>query len=77
MFGNVCAVYQIRAVQYVADSAKGSPKGERGLPGCRSPPPKTPKNQNLKNTDFVDMVISNVLPDFPFSQNQPLKAADD
>ena len=32
--------------------------------------------QIKKNTDFVDMVISNVLHDVPFSQNQLLNSAD-
>jgi hypothetical protein len=49
---------------------------DRGLPGC-SPPPQTPQNRNLKNTDFVDIMKSKVLRDFPFSQNQSLKSADD
>jgi hypothetical protein len=53
---------------------KGAHK-EGGLPGCS--PPQTPKNKNLKNTDFVDIVISKVLPDLPFSRNQPLKSADE
>jgi hypothetical protein len=35
-----------------------------------------PQNRNLKNTDFVDM-ISKVLRNFLFSQNQPMKSADD
>jgi hypothetical protein len=51
---------------------KGVPKGE--LPAC-SPP--NLQNRNLKNTDFVDIMISKVLRDFPFSQNEPLKLADD
>jgi hypothetical protein len=41
-----------------------------------NPSPRPPSNLNLKNTDFVDM-ISKVLHDLPFSQNQPLKLADD
>jgi hypothetical protein len=45
------------------------------LPGCS--PAQTPQNRNLKNTDFVDIMISKALRDFPFSQNQPLKSADD
>ena len=36
-------------------------------------PPLT--NQNLKNTDVVDMIYS--LHGLPFSWNQPLKLADD
>jgi hypothetical protein len=34
-------------------------------------------NCNFKNTDFVDIKIFNVLHHLPFSQNQPLKSADD
>jgi hypothetical protein len=34
-------------------------------------------NRNLKNTGFVDIMISKFLRDFPFSQNQSLKSADD
>jgi hypothetical protein len=40
-------------------------------------PPQAPQNRNLNNTDFVDIMISEVLRDFPFSRNQPLKSADD
>jgi hypothetical protein len=40
-------------------------------------PPKTPKPEIKKNTDIVDIIISKVLRDFPFSRNQPLKSADD
>jgi hypothetical protein len=50
----------------------GAHGGCRGLlPGCRFPP-----NRILKNTDFVDL-ISNILRDLLFSQNQPPKLADD
>jgi len=42
------------------------------LPGCNPVP-----NQNLKNTDFVEMMILNILHDLCFSQNQPLEMADD
>jgi hypothetical protein len=31
----------------------------------------------FKNTDFVDIMISDVLRDLGFSLNQPLKSADD
>jgi hypothetical protein len=54
----------------------GAPKGDAAglhLP----PPPQTLRNRNLKNTDFVYIMISKVLRDFPFSRNQPLKSADD
>jgi hypothetical protein len=46
--------------------------------GCwaAAPLPIT-QNQNLKNTDFVDIMMSKLLHDFPVSQNQPLKTADD
>jgi hypothetical protein len=37
------------------DITKGAPMGEAGggTTGLQ-PPPQTPQNQNLKNTDFVD-----------------------
>jgi hypothetical protein len=38
-----------------------------------APPPKHPKNQNKKKKNFVDIMISKVLFDLPFSRNQPLK----
>jgi hypothetical protein len=44
--------------------------------GGRAAPPQTLQNRNLK-TNFIDMVISKVLRDIPFSRNQPLKSADD
>jgi hypothetical protein len=46
--------------------------------GCRAAaPPKTPKNRNLKNTDFYHIMISEGLHDFLFSRNQPSKSAGD
>jgi hypothetical protein len=46
--------------------------------GCRAAAPsQNPQNRNLKNTNFVDITISKVSRDFPFSRNQPLKSADD
>jgi hypothetical protein len=50
---------------------KGASKGSAGLQ-----PLQTPQNPNLKNTDLVDIMISKVLRDFPFSRNQPLESAD-
>jgi hypothetical protein len=45
---------------------------------ARNPgPPPPPTKPNLKNTDFVYIMISNVLQYLPFSQNQPLKSADE
>jgi hypothetical protein len=41
----------------------------------QQPPP--PQNWNLKDTGFVDIMILEVLCYFHFSQNQPLKSADD
>jgi hypothetical protein len=53
------------------------PKGEgaanRQLP--HQAPPK--KNRNLKDTDFVNMVISKVLGDLPTGRNQLLKLAEE
>jgi hypothetical protein len=46
--------------------------------GCRpAAPPPTHQIRNLKNTDFVDIMVSQVPRDFPLSRNQPLKLADD
>jgi hypothetical protein len=49
----------------------------KGAAGLQAHPIPRPQNQNLKNTDFVDTFILNVLHDLLFSQNQPLKLADD
>jgi hypothetical protein len=53
--------------------SRGAPK--KGLPGCS--PTQTPQIQNLKNKDFVDIMMSKVLRDLPFSRIQPLKSADE
>jgi hypothetical protein len=54
----------------------GSGMHPRG--GCRATAPsQTQQNWNLKNTDFMDIMISNVLCDLPSSWNQPLKSAHD
>jgi hypothetical protein len=53
---------------------QGRTQGGR-LQGCRHP--LNPQNRNLKITDFLDIMVSKVLLDFPFSRNQPLKSADD
>jgi len=42
------------------------------LPGYKPVP-----NCNLKYTDFVEMMILNILHDLHFSQNQPLEMIDD
>jgi hypothetical protein len=36
-----------------------------------------PPNLNFENTKFVDMIITNILRDLPFSRSYPLKSADD
>jgi hypothetical protein len=59
----------------VVNVTEAHPCGGGGAAGLQ--PPKTPKNQNLKSTNFVDIMISKVLRDFPFSRSQPLKSADD
>jgi hypothetical protein len=40
-------------------------------------PPQTSKTEKHKNTDFVDIMISEVLRALPLSQNQALESADD
>ena len=49
---------------------KGAPKGG----GAAAP--KSPQTEIKKKTDFVDLVISNVVRDFPNGWNQPLKSTD-
>jgi hypothetical protein len=51
---------------------RGTPNGAGG--GLQAP--QTRENRNVKNTDFVDIMISEVLRDFLFSRNQTLKSAD-
>jgi hypothetical protein len=48
---------------------KGMPMGGEGghLPASH---PQTSQNGNFKITDFVDIMLSNVLPNLHFSQNQ-------
>jgi hypothetical protein len=53
---------------------QGRSPGGGGLPGCNPP---NPQNRNLKSSGFVDIMVSKVLRDFPFSRNQSLKSADD
>jgi hypothetical protein len=53
------------------------PVGAHKKGGSRVPAPEKPRKRNLKDIDFVDIMISKVLHDFPFSRNQPLKSADD
>jgi hypothetical protein len=36
-----------------------------------------PQNQNLKDTDFVDIMMWKTVCDFPFSRNQPTKSVDE
>jgi hypothetical protein len=47
---------------------------QEGVTGLHTFPPP---NWNSKITDFVDMIISNILHDLSFSWNEPLKLADD
>jgi hypothetical protein len=46
-----------------------------GLPACSLP--TSPKFEIKKKTGFVDIMISKVLRDFPFSRNPLLNSADD
>jgi hypothetical protein len=43
---------------------------------CWAAARQTHQNLNLKNTNFVDIMISKILRDFPSSRNQPLKSTD-
>jgi hypothetical protein len=52
-------------------------RAPKGRGGCRAAtPPKPPKTEIKKNTDFVDIMISKASRDLPFSLNQLLKSAD-
>jgi hypothetical protein len=59
----------IRLISNEGSIEHGASKGG----SCRP----SPQNRNLKNTDFVDMVISKVLRDLPIGRNQLLKLADE
>jgi hypothetical protein len=59
--------------EYISDNEGRTEGGAAGL----HLPPETPKNRNLKDTDFIGTMISKALHDLPFSQNQLLKSADD
>jgi hypothetical protein len=63
------------AIRVVVAVSRGATKA--GISGYSPPPTKPPQSRNLKNTDFVDIMIPKVLRDLPFSRNQPLKSADD
>jgi len=62
----------LRAKVYIQVPYTGAhPKRAKGTAWLQPP-----TNQNLrKNTDFVVIMLSNILHDLPFSQNQPLKLA--
>jgi hypothetical protein len=45
------------------------------LPGCSHFP--DPQNENVKNTDFLNVMKPKVLRDLPFTRNHPPKWADD
>jgi hypothetical protein len=42
------------------------------LQGCSPSLPPPPKLKLKENIDFVDMMISNIIRDLPFSRNQPV-----
>ena len=71
---DILAVRKFSTINY---RSQGGTQGEGGLQPS-SPPLQISQNRNLKkNKDFVDIIVSKVLRDLPFSQNQPLKSADD
>jgi hypothetical protein len=47
----------VKFLHFVNNNNRGTPKvvAEGGLLGCKPPPP--PQNQNLRNADFVEMII--------------------
>jgi len=52
---------------------------EGGREDCRAAAPSNRSlyKRNLKNTDFLDVLVSKVLSDLRFNINQPLKSTDD
>jgi hypothetical protein len=48
-----------------------------GAAGLQFPPPPKPPKTEIKKIDFVDIMISEVLCDFHFTHNQPIKLADE
>jgi hypothetical protein len=54
---------------------RGAPK-EGGPPGCTPLPPNSPKIK-FKKHGFCRHYGIKILRDFPFTQHQPLKSADD
>jgi hypothetical protein len=48
---------------------------DKGVAAAAQQPPR--QIEIFKNTNLVDTMISNVLRDLPFSQNQPLKSTDE
>jgi hypothetical protein len=66
-----------KAFRNVGHTAQGRTTGTGGCRAAASPPPpQTPQNRDLKNTDFID-IISKDLRDLPFRRNQLPKSADD
>jgi hypothetical protein len=49
----------------------------RGVGECLKAAAPPTNNEIKKKHSFVDMMLSNVLRDLPFSQTHPLKMADD
>jgi hypothetical protein len=67
--------YQSKLQGNMFQPEQGCTEGEGGGGVARLQTPSSAQNRNLKNTDFVDIMISKVLHDCPFSRNQPLKSA--
>jgi len=54
----------------------GRTPGGAGATGLQTPP-QTHKSRNIRNTDFIRTIVSNVLRDSPFRRNQPPKSDDE
>jgi hypothetical protein len=67
-----------KTVTFTGDVSYGATRGApKGGGGCRASAPPKPLKTEIKKKDFVAIMISEFLRDFPFSRNQPLKSADD
>jgi hypothetical protein len=61
--------------RHTSSGTRGAPEAANGEAGLLPPPP--PKKKKLKKTHFVERMISIILCDLPFGQNQTLNLTDD
>ena len=71
-----CSLLNVSEESVVPSSGKSRAAFKGGRGACSLAAPLL-KSLNLRNADFVDMIIFKVLLNLPFSQNELLKSADD